>query len=114
MEFDPYYVSIPFFYHQSYPGGSMAASFIDNGYRGEYEFSHNEEYRIVFRGGQYTEYVFAGPDMPAILDAYTWLTGRTALPPMWSLGYHQCRWFEYTQDAVEARRPTASRQRHSL
>ncbi len=24
-EFDPYYVSIPFFYHQSYPGGAMAA-----------------------------------------------------------------------------------------
>ena len=99
--FDPFYVSIPFFYHQSYPGGSMSASFIDNGYRGEYEFSHNEEYRIIFRGGQYTEYVFAGPDMPAILEAYTWLTGRTALPPIWSLGYHQCRWFEYTQDTVE-------------
>ena len=101
VEFDPYYVSIPFFYHQSYPGGSMAASFVDNGYRGEYEFSHNEEYRIIFRGGQYTEYVFIGPDMPAILEAYTWLTGRTALPPIWSLGYHQCRWFEYTQDTVE-------------
>ena len=40
--------------------------------------------------------------MPAILESYTWLTGRTAPPPIWSLGYHQCRWFEYTQDAVEA------------
>ena len=39
VEFDPYYVSIPFFYHQSYPDGRMAASFVDNGYRGEYEFS---------------------------------------------------------------------------
>ena len=55
-------------------------------------------------GGQYTEYVFAGPDMPAILEAYTWLTGRTAPPPLWALGYHQCRWFDYTQDAVEADR----------
>src|SRR4051812_26364418 len=33
-EFDPYYVSIPFFYHQAYPAGTMAASFVDNGYRG--------------------------------------------------------------------------------
>ena len=101
-EFDPYYVTIPFFYHQSYPAGSMAASFVDNGYRGLYEFSFDQEYRMVFRGGQYTEYVFAGPDMPAILECYTWLTGRTAPPPIWSLGYHQCRWFSYTQETVEA------------
>jgi alpha-glucosidase len=40
--------------------------------------------------------------MPDILAAYTWLTGRTAPPPLWSLGYHQCRWFRYTQDALEA------------
>ncbi len=100
-DFDPFYVSIPFFYHQEYPDGRMAASFLDNSYRGTYEFSAPEEYRIHFRGGQYTEYVFAGPDMPAILEAYTWLTGRTAPPPLWSLGYHQCRWFHYTQDAVE-------------
>jgi len=99
--FDPYYVSIPFFYHQSYPAGTMSGSFVDNGYRGAYEFSQPEEYRIHFAGGQYTEYIFAGPRMPAILTAYTWLTGRTAPPPLWSLGYHQCRWFDYTQDAVE-------------
>ena len=99
--FDPYYVSVPFFYHHAYPDGSIAASFVDNGYRGEYEFSRPEEYRIHFAGGQYTEYIFAGPTMPRILEAYTWLTGRMALPPLWSLGYHQCRWFRYTQSAVE-------------
>jgi alpha-glucosidase len=100
-EYDPYYVSIPFFYHQGYPTGAMAGSFVDNAYRGGYEFSHKEEYRVHFAGGQYTEYIFAGPRMPEILTAYTWLTGRTAPPPLWSLGYHQCRWFDYTQEAVE-------------
>ncbi len=100
--FDPFYVSIPFFYHQSDLTSTMAASFVDNGYRGAYEFTEAEEYRIVFHGGHYTEYVFAGPDMSDILTSYTWLTGRTAPPPIWSLGYHQCRWFRYTQDAVEA------------
>ena len=100
-EFDHYYVSIPFFYHQSYPRGTMAASFVDNGYRGTYEFSHPEEYRIHFSGGQYTEYIFAGPGMPEILSSYTWLTGRIAPPPLWALGYHQSRWFRYTQTAVE-------------
>lgn len=101
VEFDPFYVSIPFFYHQSSPTGTMVGSFLDNGYRGTYEFSDPEEYRIVFSGGQYTEYVFAGPDMPKILAAYTQLTGRMSPPPLWALGYHQCRWFDYTQDAVE-------------
>lgn len=101
-EFDPYYVSVPFFYHQGYPGGQMAGSFVDNGYRGSYEFGRSHEYRITFAGGQWTEYVFAGPQMPAILTAYTWLTGRTPLPPLWALGYHQCRWHKYDQAAVEA------------
>ncbi|MDF2092139.1 glycoside hydrolase family 31 protein [Knoellia sp. 3-2P3] len=101
-EFDPYYVSIPFFYHHIYPSGAMSGSFVDNGYRAAYEFAHRDEYRFHFAGGQYTEYIFAGPRMPDILTAYTWLTGRTAPPPLWALGYHQCRWFDYTQDAVEA------------
>ena len=100
VEFDPYYVTIPFFYHQSNPVGVMAGSFVDNGYRGHYEFSRKTEYRITFEGGQWTEYVFAGLDA-AILEAYTWLTGRASLPPLWALGYHQCRWHAYTQDDVE-------------
>ena len=98
-DFDPYYVSIPFFYHHTVDG-QASASFIDNGYRAVYDFG--AEIAIRFEGGQYTEYVFAGPRIPAILEAYTWLTGRAAPPPLWALGYHQCRWFDYTQDAVEA------------
>jgi alpha-glucosidase len=101
VEFDPYYISIPFFYHQSFPDGSMIGSFIDNGYRGHYDFTARDEYRIHFAGGQYTEYIFAGPQMPDILAGYTHLTGRMAIPPMWSLGYHQCRWAKYTQTSIE-------------
>ncbi len=98
-EFDPYYVSIPFFYHQPQDGvdGAMGGFFFDNGYRGRFEFGEAEEYLIHFQGGQYTEYLFAGPAMRDILGAYTWLTGRMAPPPLWALGYHQCRWFPYTQ-----------------
>ena len=101
-EFDPYYVSIPFFYTQSMPDGAMAASFVDDAYRGHYDFTAPTEHRISFAGGQYTEYVFAGPGMPAILEAYTWLTGRTPPPPLWALGYHQCRWHAYDQADLEA------------
>ena len=78
-------MSVPFFHHQRYPHGQMSASFVDNGYRGHYEFSPANEYRITFDGGQYTEYIFAGPHMPAILRSYTDLTGRMQLPPIWAL-----------------------------
>ena len=100
-EFDPYYVAIPFFHHQRVDG-AVAASFVDDGYRGHYDFTASTEHRIAFDGGQYTEYVFAGPGLPAVLEAYTWLTGRTALPPLWALGYHQCRYHVYDQATVEA------------
>ena len=101
VEFDPYYVSIPFVYHHAQPVGAVAGSFVDNGYRATYELSPAEEYRLHFAGGHYTEYVFAGPSMPEVLSAYTWLTGRPSLPPLWALGYHQSRWFRDTQDGIE-------------
>ncbi len=101
-EYDPYYVSIPFFYHMPYEGNKMAGLFIDNGYRGNFEFNHQTNYALQFEGGQYSEYIFASPTMPEILQAYTWLTGRMQPPPLWSLGYHQCRWHNYTQANIEA------------
>jgi len=101
VEFDPYYVNIPFFYHRDSATGAAAGFFVDNGYRGSYEFSRTDEYRVSFHGGQWTEYVFAGPSMRSILERYTWLTGRAPLPPLWALGYHQCRWHAYSQDDVE-------------
>ncbi len=102
IEFDPYYVSIPFYYHQDSQTGQMAGSFIDNGYRGYYDFRPADHYRIKFEGGQYTEYIFAGPSMASILRDYTWLTGRTPLPPIWALGHHQCRWHQYSQEQTLA------------
>ncbi len=101
-EYDPYYMTIPFFYHQRGPGGPMSASFVDNGYRSHLDFTKDEEYAVQVEGGQYTEYVFGGPSMAAILEAYTWLTGRMAVPPLWALGFHQCRWFDYDQESFEA------------
>lgn len=98
--FDPYYISIPWALHRNAQTGHMSASFIDNGYRGAYDFRERHRTTYRFEGGQYTEYVFAGPDLKDILEAYTWLTGRTQLPPLWSLGYHQCRWHEYRQEDV--------------
>ena len=96
--FDPYYTSIPFFYHaRSHgQGAALSGSFIDNGYKANFEFDSRDEYRIEFHGGQYTEYVFAGPSMKSVLEGYTFVTGRISLPPLWALGHHQCRWHDYS------------------
>ncbi len=100
-QFDPYYVSIPFYYHRPEGSCQLSGFFLDNSYRGFYDFSGNGESTIRFEGGQYTEYVFAGPRMDDILQTYTWLTGRIPAPPIWALGNHQCRWHDYNQKQIE-------------
>ncbi|CDN13620.1 Alpha-glucosidase [Richelia intracellularis] len=37
-------------------------------------------------------YIIYGEEPGDIIESYTQLTGRIDLPPLWSLGYHQCRW----------------------
>ena len=102
VDFDPYYVSIPFFYHQDAATGKVSASFVDNSYRSTYDFSQPNQLSFRFEGGQLSEYIFGGPDISEILRDYTWLTGRMELPPIWALGYHQCRWHGYNHDSLIA------------
>ncbi len=44
-----------------------------------------------FAGGELRYYLVAGPPS-RLLERYTELTGRHALPPLWMLGYQQSRW----------------------
>lgn len=103
-DFDPYYTTIPFFQHAREAGDGLAVAgfFVDNAYKANFDLTQPELIRFQFWGGQYTEYVFAGPDLPSILEAYTFITGRMRLPPVYALGHHQCRWHDYTQDDVVA------------
>jgi alpha-glucosidase len=100
--FDPYYTNIPFFTHVQGDDNAAAGSFLDNPYRGAVDFSRPDAYGLHFSGGHYTEYVFAGPDLATILTDYTELTGRMQRPPLWALGYHQCRWHPYDQHSFPA------------
>ncbi len=54
---------------------------------------------VGFAGGVLRHYVMVG-DVPHLLDRYTQLTGRPALPPRWALGYHQSRWGYRTEADV--------------
>lgn len=48
-------------------------------------------------GGELDYFLFAGPTPAAVAEQLTRVTGRPALPPLWSLGYHQSRW-SYASD----------------
>ena len=97
IDFDPYYMSIPFFYHLDAETGAASGHFIDNSYPAYFDFADDGRYRIHFAGGSYVEYIFAGPTLKKILEGFTWLTGRIPPPPLWALGHHQCRWHLYDE-----------------
>jgi alpha-glucosidase len=40
-------------------------------------------------------YFIYGPQMEDVVTSYTDLTGKPELPPLWALGYHQCKWSYY-------------------
>jgi alpha-glucosidase len=46
-------------------------------------------------------YFIYGPKMKDVVIAYTHLTGKPELPPLWALGYHQCKWSYYPESKVK-------------
>ena len=48
--------------------------------------------RWISESGVWDLSLIPGPAPKAVIARYTSLTGTQALPPLWALGYHQCRW----------------------
>ncbi|NWF68756.1 MAG: DUF4968 domain-containing protein [Chloroflexi bacterium] len=97
---DPLYYCVPFYLgvHDSAAYGL----FWDNSFRGLTDIGHTsaDELRFESEGGELRYYLFAATDPRRILARYTELTGRIALPPLWALGYQQCRFSYLTQAEV--------------
>ncbi len=51
-----------------------------------------DAYAFGAEAGDLNYYIFTGPDPESLLRRFTDLVGRMPLPPLWSLGYQQCRW----------------------
>ena len=94
-ETDPLYFSCPFYIglaHDRFYG-----IFLDNTYESRFNFGASNDRFSFFQsaGGQLNYYFFAGTNPAEIVKQYTSLTGREELPPLWSLGYQQCRYSYY-------------------
>ena len=100
-ETDPLYKSIPF-YFGLYQGRSYGI-FFDNTYRTHFDFASEdtpEEVCFSAAGGEINYYFIYGPELMKVAEQYTQLTGTAEMPPMWALGFHQCRWSYYPERRV--------------
>lgn len=97
---DPLYKTIPFFL--GLRKGTAYGVFFDNTYRSSFDFGKESRDYFSFGsdGGELNYYVFAGPEPKKIIEEYTALVGRSPLPPLWSLGYQQCRYSYYPESRV--------------
>jgi alpha-glucosidase len=97
---DPLYSTIPFYIgiHHNLNYGI----FLDNTWQTDFNFgaSNNRFSSFGARGGEMNYYFIYHTDLAGIITAYTSLTGRMKMPPLWSLGYQQNRYSYYPEAEV--------------
>ncbi|KAJ6259226.1 hypothetical protein Dda_6124 [Drechslerella dactyloides] len=59
-------------------------------------------YKVV--GGILDFFVYTGPSYEDVIQQHQMVTGFPRLPPYYSLGYHQCRWFYDTTEKLHESR----------
>ena len=97
---DPIYVSVPFFMVLRH--GQAHGLFLDNTWRSSFDVGREEPNLLTFGAvaGDLNYYFINGPDPKKVIERYTALTGRMPLPPLWSLGFNQCRYSYYPESRV--------------
>jgi alpha-glucosidase len=97
---DPLYRSIPFYI--SLNEGTAHGIFMDNTFKTHFDFAHEDSAKTSFwaDGGELQYYYIHGPHMMDVVKRYHTLTGTHKLPPLWALGYHQCRWSYYPESKL--------------
>ncbi|MDK0955163.1 glycoside hydrolase family 31 protein [Clostridium perfringens] len=95
-----YYKTIPFYV--ALKEESTYGIFFDNSFRSYFDMGKEMGDRIFFGaiGGQIQYYFIPGESIKEVVKNYTALTGRMEMPPLWSLGYQQCRFSYFSQEEV--------------
>jgi len=97
---DPLYRSIPFYI--SLNENIAHGIFFDNTFKAQFDFGAEDKTKTSFwaDGGELQYYYIHGPHMMDVVKSYHLLTGTHPMPPLWALGYHQCRWSYYPEAKV--------------
>jgi alpha-glucosidase len=97
---DPIYKSIPFLLAKR--GAQAYGIFLDNTYRSSFDFGKElrDAYSFGADGGELDYYFIYGPDPKQVIEEFTSVVGRTPLPPLFALGYQQCRYSYYPEARV--------------
>ena len=100
-ERDALYRAIPFFY--GLREGQAYGVFLDNTYRSHFDFNSQADDLVTVwtDGGEFDYYFIYGPELDTVARHYVRLTGLPELPPLWAMGYHQCRWSYYPESRVK-------------
>ncbi|MDT9349541.1 glycoside hydrolase family 31 protein [Clostridium perfringens] len=95
-----YYKTIPFYV--ALKEKATYGIFFDNSFRSYFDMGKEMGDRIFFGaiGGQIQYYFIPGENIKEVVKNYTALTGRMEMPPLWSLGYQQCRFSYFSQEEV--------------
>ena len=97
---EPLYKVVPFYiglHHNKAYG-----IFFDNTFKSYFDFSNERKNVTSFwaDGGEMNYYFVYGPKMSDVVTTYTHLTGKPEMPPLWTLGYHQCKWSYFPENKV--------------
>lgn len=95
-----YYKTIPFYV--ALKEEATYGIFFDNSFRSYFDMGKEMGDRIFFGaiGGQIQYYFIPGESIKEVVKNYTTLTGRMEMPPLWSLGYQQCRFSYFSQEEL--------------
>ncbi len=91
-DYDPAYVAIPLAIIRAH--GISTGIFFDNPERLLFDVGQIETGHLICEslGGNNDIYIVSGPTLKDVTRNFAEITGRADVPPLWSLGHHQCRW----------------------
>ncbi len=97
---DPMYMAVPV-YLSLRPQLSYGV-FVNSTCHSTFDLTTPGELRFESQGEELDVYVIYGPQPLQVMETLSDLLGKMPLPPIWALGYHQCRWSYGSENDVRA------------